>query len=97
MKVYLFDLLPYDRQFDEFKAERFMPWPLPGSHFDPQIAAHLCRASGGVGEDGSAGLRRRRPQRAPHHARVCLETNTAADHMNGANHRPDRSGRLRAA
>jgi hypothetical protein len=39
MKVYLFDLLPYDRHFDEFKAERFMPWPLPGSHFDPQIAA----------------------------------------------------------
>lgn len=39
MKVYLFDLLPYDRHFDEFKAERFMPWPQPGSHFDPQIAA----------------------------------------------------------
>jgi alkanesulfonate monooxygenase SsuD/methylene tetrahydromethanopterin reductase-like flavin-dependent oxidoreductase (luciferase family) len=39
MKVYLFDLLPYDRHFDEFKAERFMPYPLPGRHFDPTIAA----------------------------------------------------------
>ena len=32
MKVYLFDLLPYDQHFDEFKAERFMPYPLPGGH-----------------------------------------------------------------
>ncbi|HKA72640.1 MAG TPA: LLM class flavin-dependent oxidoreductase [Xanthobacteraceae bacterium] len=39
MKIYLFDLLPYDRHFDEFKPDRFMPWPLPGSHFDPAIAA----------------------------------------------------------
>jgi len=39
MKVYLFDLLPYDQHFDEFKAERFMPYPLPGSHFVPEIAA----------------------------------------------------------
>jgi hypothetical protein len=39
MKVYLFDLLPYDKHFDAFKAERFMPYPLPGSHFVPEIAA----------------------------------------------------------
>jgi alkanesulfonate monooxygenase SsuD/methylene tetrahydromethanopterin reductase-like flavin-dependent oxidoreductase (luciferase family) len=39
MKVYLFDLLPYDRHFEEFKADRFMPYPLPGRHFDPEIAA----------------------------------------------------------
>jgi alkanesulfonate monooxygenase SsuD/methylene tetrahydromethanopterin reductase-like flavin-dependent oxidoreductase (luciferase family) len=39
MKVYLFDLLAYDRHFEEFKAERFMPYPLPGSHFTPEIAA----------------------------------------------------------
>src|SRR5262249_54295549 len=39
MKVYLFDLLPYDRHFDEFKADRFMPWPLPGRYFDPAVAA----------------------------------------------------------
>jgi alkanesulfonate monooxygenase SsuD/methylene tetrahydromethanopterin reductase-like flavin-dependent oxidoreductase (luciferase family) len=39
MKVYLFDLLAYDKHFEEFKANRFMPYPLPGSHFDPDIAA----------------------------------------------------------
>jgi len=39
MQIYLFDLLPFDRHFDQFKADRFMPYPLPGSHFDPQIAA----------------------------------------------------------
>jgi alkanesulfonate monooxygenase SsuD/methylene tetrahydromethanopterin reductase-like flavin-dependent oxidoreductase (luciferase family) len=39
MKVFLFDLLAYDKHFEEFKAERFMPYPLPGSHFDPEIAA----------------------------------------------------------
>jgi len=39
MKVFLFDLLPYDGHFDAFKADRFMPYPLPGSHFDPEIAA----------------------------------------------------------
>jgi len=39
MQVYLFDLLPFDRHFDQFKPDRFMPYPLPGSHFDPQIAA----------------------------------------------------------
>jgi len=39
MDVFLFDLLPYDRHFDEFKAERFMPYPLPGSHCEPEIAA----------------------------------------------------------
>jgi alkanesulfonate monooxygenase SsuD/methylene tetrahydromethanopterin reductase-like flavin-dependent oxidoreductase (luciferase family) len=39
MQVYLFDLLAYDRHFEEFKADRFMPYPLPGSHFEPEIAA----------------------------------------------------------
>jgi alkanesulfonate monooxygenase SsuD/methylene tetrahydromethanopterin reductase-like flavin-dependent oxidoreductase (luciferase family) len=39
MKVYLFDLLAYDQHFDQFKAERFMPYPLSGSHFAPEIAA----------------------------------------------------------
>ena len=39
MKVYLFDLLPYDQHFEEFKAERFMPYPLGGRHFTPEIAA----------------------------------------------------------
>jgi hypothetical protein len=48
MKVYLFDLFPYDRHFDEFKAERFMPWPLPGSRFDPQIAARTYAEQNGL-------------------------------------------------
>lgn len=39
MKVYLMDLLPYGQHFDEFKAGRFIPYPLPGRHFDPRIAA----------------------------------------------------------
>jgi alkanesulfonate monooxygenase SsuD/methylene tetrahydromethanopterin reductase-like flavin-dependent oxidoreductase (luciferase family) len=39
MKVYVMDLLPYGKHFDEFKADRYMPYPLPGKYFDPQIAA----------------------------------------------------------
>ncbi len=39
MKVYLMDLLPYGKHFDEFKAGRSIPYPLPGSYFDPKIAA----------------------------------------------------------
>jgi alkanesulfonate monooxygenase SsuD/methylene tetrahydromethanopterin reductase-like flavin-dependent oxidoreductase (luciferase family) len=39
MKVYVFDLLAYDEQFAQFKADRYMPYPLPRRHFDPEIAA----------------------------------------------------------
>ena len=39
MKVFVFDLMPYARHFDEFKAERLIPYPLPGKHFDPEVAA----------------------------------------------------------
>lgn len=39
MKVYLMDLLPYGQHFEEFKAGRFIPYPLPGRHCDPKIAA----------------------------------------------------------
>ena len=39
MKVYLMDLLPYGQHFEQFKAGRFIPYPLPGRHFDPKIAA----------------------------------------------------------
>lgn len=39
MKVYVMDLLPYGKHFDEFKADRFIPYPLPGRYFDPKIAA----------------------------------------------------------
>lgn len=39
MKVYLWDLLAYGKHFDEYKADRFLPYPLPGKYFDPDIAA----------------------------------------------------------
>jgi alkanesulfonate monooxygenase SsuD/methylene tetrahydromethanopterin reductase-like flavin-dependent oxidoreductase (luciferase family) len=39
MQIFLFDLLPYDRHFDEFKPGRHMPFPLSGSYFEPEIAA----------------------------------------------------------
>ncbi len=39
MKVYLFDLLPYDQHFDQYKADRHLPYPLPGDHFDAETAA----------------------------------------------------------
>ncbi|HUB96971.1 MAG TPA: LLM class flavin-dependent oxidoreductase [Stellaceae bacterium] len=39
MKVYLWDLLPYGAQFDQYKPEKYLPYPLPRSHFDPEIAA----------------------------------------------------------
>ncbi|MEX2128994.1 MAG: LLM class flavin-dependent oxidoreductase [Xanthobacteraceae bacterium] len=39
MKVYIFDLLPYDRHFEESKAARYLPYPLPRKEFDPEIAA----------------------------------------------------------
>ncbi len=39
MKVFLMDLLPYGKHFDEYKADRFMPYPLSGKNFDPAIGA----------------------------------------------------------
>jgi alkanesulfonate monooxygenase SsuD/methylene tetrahydromethanopterin reductase-like flavin-dependent oxidoreductase (luciferase family) len=39
MKIFLMDLLPYGRHFEEFKADRFMPYPLPRSYFEAGIAA----------------------------------------------------------
>ena len=39
MQIFLFDLVAFDRHFDEFKPGRHMPFPLPGSYFDPEIAA----------------------------------------------------------
>jgi alkanesulfonate monooxygenase SsuD/methylene tetrahydromethanopterin reductase-like flavin-dependent oxidoreductase (luciferase family) len=39
MQIFLFDLLAYDRHFDEFKAARHMPFPLPGDRFEAEIAA----------------------------------------------------------
>jgi alkanesulfonate monooxygenase SsuD/methylene tetrahydromethanopterin reductase-like flavin-dependent oxidoreductase (luciferase family) len=39
MKVYVWDLLPYDAHFEDFKADRYIPYPLPGRHFDPETGA----------------------------------------------------------
>jgi len=39
VKVYVFDLLPYDAHFDRYKADRHLPYPLPGDHFDREVAA----------------------------------------------------------
>lgn len=39
MKVYVFDLLAYGRQFEEFKADRLIPYPLSGKYFDRELAA----------------------------------------------------------
>jgi alkanesulfonate monooxygenase SsuD/methylene tetrahydromethanopterin reductase-like flavin-dependent oxidoreductase (luciferase family) len=39
MQIFLFDLVAFDRHFDEFKPGRHMPFPLPGSYFDPEVAA----------------------------------------------------------
>ena len=44
MKVFLMDLLPYGKHFDEFKADRFIPYPLSGKYFDPKIAARTYAA-----------------------------------------------------
>ena len=39
MKVFIFDLLPYGKHFDQYKASKYLPYPLPRDHFDPEIAA----------------------------------------------------------
>ena len=92
MKVYLMDLLPYGQHFDQFKADRFIPYPLPGRHFDPQDrGAHLRRALRGVGGDGPARLRRPRPQRAPHHA---ARPDGVAEHDRGGRGAGDEEARV---
>ena len=39
MKVFIFDLLPYGKHFDQYKETKYLPYPLPRDHFDPGIAA----------------------------------------------------------
>ena len=69
MKVFIFDLLPYDKHFDQYKATKYLPYPLPRDHYDPRgRRADLRGASASLGGDGQARLRRRRAERAPHHA-----------------------------
>ena len=39
MKVFLFDLLAYGAHFEDAKAAKLLPYPLPGSRFDPEVGA----------------------------------------------------------
>ena len=34
MKVFIFDLLPYGKHFDQYKASKYLPYPLPNDHYD---------------------------------------------------------------
>jgi alkanesulfonate monooxygenase SsuD/methylene tetrahydromethanopterin reductase-like flavin-dependent oxidoreductase (luciferase family) len=38
MKVFVFDLLPYDENLDHLKEGKELPWPLPRRHFKPEVA-----------------------------------------------------------
>ena len=39
MKVFIFDLLAYGKHFDQYKATKYLPYPLASDHYDPEIAA----------------------------------------------------------
>jgi alkanesulfonate monooxygenase SsuD/methylene tetrahydromethanopterin reductase-like flavin-dependent oxidoreductase (luciferase family) len=39
MKVFIFDLMPYDQHFEDFKRDRNIPYPLPREHWDPEVGA----------------------------------------------------------
>lgn len=39
MKVFVFDLLAYGQHFENFKRDKFIPYPLAGEHWDPKIGA----------------------------------------------------------
>ena len=39
MKVFIFDLLPYGKHFDQYKASKYLPYPLPRDHYDPEVGA----------------------------------------------------------
>ena len=39
MKVFIFDLLPYAKHFDQYKESKYLPYPLPRDHFDPEVGA----------------------------------------------------------
>ena len=38
MKVFVFDLLPYNEHLDHLKVGQELPWPLPRRHFKPDVA-----------------------------------------------------------
>jgi alkanesulfonate monooxygenase SsuD/methylene tetrahydromethanopterin reductase-like flavin-dependent oxidoreductase (luciferase family) len=39
MKVFVFDLLAYGEQLEHLKVGNELPYPLPGKHFNPEVAA----------------------------------------------------------
>ena len=39
MKVFVFDLLQYGENLEHLKVENELPYPLPGRHFKPDVAA----------------------------------------------------------
>jgi alkanesulfonate monooxygenase SsuD/methylene tetrahydromethanopterin reductase-like flavin-dependent oxidoreductase (luciferase family) len=39
VKVFVFDLLAYANHFEDYKRDKFIPYPLSREHFDPQIGA----------------------------------------------------------
>ena len=43
MKVFVFDLVPYDENLDYLKEGKELPYPLPARHFRPEVAARIYR------------------------------------------------------
>ena len=41
MKVFVFDLVPYDVNLDHLKDGKELPYPLPATHFKPEVAARV--------------------------------------------------------
>jgi len=41
VKVFVFDLLPYPEDLDHLKAGDELPWPLPKTHFQPDVGARV--------------------------------------------------------
>jgi len=39
VKVFIFDLLPYGKHFDQYKQSKYLPYPLPSDHYDREVAA----------------------------------------------------------
>jgi alkanesulfonate monooxygenase SsuD/methylene tetrahydromethanopterin reductase-like flavin-dependent oxidoreductase (luciferase family) len=39
VKVFIFDLLAYGKHFDQYKATKYLPYPLANDHYDPEVAA----------------------------------------------------------
>jgi alkanesulfonate monooxygenase SsuD/methylene tetrahydromethanopterin reductase-like flavin-dependent oxidoreductase (luciferase family) len=43
MKVFVFDLVPYDENLDHLKNGKELPYPLPATYFKPEVAARIYR------------------------------------------------------